>query len=199
VYRLRGRDGDRILELGVMTEFWESSLAETVANSERLTTSPRRSRDIAEWLGLYAETAPTSSNQGTANLPFQRWFHFKEAFSPKFVADTLGSLPYKVDICLDPFGGSGTTAMTCRMLGVGSASIEVNPFLADLIDAKLSPIAPADFCAGYERLISNLKITKADRAAIPGMPLTLKEFSPSQMKRCRRPANSVPVKGNGRK
>lgn len=158
-----------------MTEFWESSLAQTVANSERLTASPRRSRDIAGWLGLYAESAPTSSNQGTANLPFQRWFHFKEAFSPKFVTDTLSSLPYKVDVCLDPFGGSGTTAVTCRMLGVGSASIEVNPFLADLIDAKLSPIAPADFCAGYERLISGLKITKADRAAVLGMPPTLVE------------------------
>jgi hypothetical protein len=41
--------------------------------------------------------------------------------------------------------------------------------------AKLSPIAPADFCAGYEKLISSLKITKAHRAAIPGMPLTLAE------------------------
>jgi hypothetical protein len=120
-----------------MTEFWESTLAETVRNSERLTTSRTRSRDVADWLRLYTEAGPTSSNQGAARLPFQRWFHFKEAFSPKFVADILSSLPYKVNTCLDPFGGSGTTAVTCRMLGISSVSIEVNPFLADLSDAKL--------------------------------------------------------------
>jgi hypothetical protein len=156
-----------------MTDFWESTLAETVRTSERLTGSATRSQDVADWLGLYAESAPTSSNQGAAKLPFQRWFHFKEAFSPKFVADTLGSLPYKVKTCLDPFGGSGTTAMTCRMLGISSISVEVNPFLADLIEAKLSPLAPAAFCAAYERLITELEITAADVLPIDGMPPTL--------------------------
>jgi DNA modification methylase len=158
-----------------MTEFWESSLAETVRISERLTGSRTRSRDVAGWFGLYADNAPTSSNQGVAQLPFQRWFHFKEAFSPKFVADTLGSLPYKVETCLDPFGGSGTTATTCRMLGIKSSSVEVNPFLADLIEAKLTPVAPAQFCASYERIISKLKILKADKLPIEGMPPTLLE------------------------
>jgi hypothetical protein len=158
-----------------MTEFWETTLAETVRASERLTDCPTRSRDVAEWLGLYSEHAPTSSNQGTAKLPFQRWFHFKEAFSPKFVADTLSSLPYKVEHCLDPFGGSGTTAMTCRMLGISSSTVEVNPFLADLIEAKLTHVGPAAFCAAYESLITELVITDADRAPIEGMPATLAE------------------------
>lgn len=156
-----------------MADFWESTLAETVRTSERLTDNPTRSQDVADWLSRYAETAPTSSNQGVAKLPFQRWFHFKEAFSPKFVADTLGSLPYKVKACLDPFGGSGTTAMTCRMLGISSTSVEVNPFLADLIEAKLSPVAPSQFCAAYERLISELEIRVADRLPVEGMPATL--------------------------
>ncbi|MBZ9953958.1 site-specific DNA-methyltransferase [Mesorhizobium sp. BR1-1-15] len=156
-----------------MTEFWESTLAETVRISERLTDNPTRSQDVTEWLGRYLEGVPTSSNQGTANLPFQRWFHFKEAFSPKFVADTLGSLPYKVESCVDPFGGSGTTALTCRMLGIASTSVEVNPFLADLIEAKLSTVAPAAFCASYERLIKNLETREADQALAPGMPRTM--------------------------
>lgn len=156
-----------------MTEFWEAALADTVRNSGRLTPNRTRSRDVADWLGLYTEGAPTSSNQGVAKLPFQRWFHFKEAFSPKFVADTLNALPYKVRTCLDPFGGSGTTAVTSRMLGLSSTSVEVNPFLADLIEAKLTPLAAAEFCAAYENLISQLEITDADRAAIPGMPPTL--------------------------
>jgi hypothetical protein len=158
-----------------MVEFWRSSLAETLTATNRLSNSRTRSRDFGEWLGYYSDAAPTSSNQGSDELPFQRWFHFKEAFSPKFVADTLGSLPYKIKNCLDPFGGSGTTGLTCRMLGISSTSIEVNPFLADLIQSKLSPVAPADFCAAYERLITGLEVTAADVKLPSGMPPTITE------------------------
>lgn len=128
-----------------MTEFWRTPLAETVRNSKRLADRRVQPNDIGNWLESYAETAPTSSNQGTTNIPFQRWFHFKEAFSPKFVADTLSALPYPVHRCLDPFVGSGTTAVTCRMLGISSDVIEVNPFLADLIKAKLCPVRAVSF------------------------------------------------------
>lgn len=158
-----------------MTEFWHAPLTETVRNSQRLVRRSVALNDIGNWLERYSEAAPTSSNQGTANIPFQRWFHFKEAFSPKFVADTLGSLPYKVDRCLDPFGGSGTTAVTCRMLDISSDVIEVNPFLADLIEAKLTPVPTASFCASYDRLLSNLEIKPGDSLAIEGMPPTLAE------------------------
>lgn len=158
-----------------MTEFWQTPLAETVRNSKRLAHRRVPPNDIGNWLENYAEAAPTSSNQGTTNIPFQRWFHFKEAFSPKFVADTLSSLPYKVDRCLDPFAGSGTTAVTCRMLGISSDVIEVNPFLADLIEAKLSPVRAAGFCAAYDDLMSTLEIKPADRLPVDGMPPTLSE------------------------
>jgi hypothetical protein len=36
-----------------------------------------------------------------------------------------------------PVEGSGTTTVTCRMLGISSTVVEVKPFLADLIKAKL--------------------------------------------------------------
>ena len=42
-----------------------------------------------------------------------------------------------VQRALDPFGGSGTTALACQFLGVLPTTVEVNPFLADLIEAKL--------------------------------------------------------------
>jgi len=108
-----------------VTEFWQASVDQTVKSSEEFVRARNcRKKDVADWFAQYAETGPTSSNQGSANLPFQRWFHFKEAFSPKFVADTLTSLPYRVDCCLDAFGGSGTTALTCRMLGASSISFD---------------------------------------------------------------------------
>jgi hypothetical protein len=158
-----------------MTNFWTTELTQTVRNSEKLVQRRTRAKDVADWLEEYADERPTSSNQGVAKVPFQRWFHFKEAFSPKFVADVLASLPYRVDRCVDPFGGSGTTAMTCRMLGLKSVTVEVNPFLADLIEAKLTPVSASSFCRRYERLISTLVVKDADKRAVSGMPPTLCE------------------------
>lgn len=158
-----------------MTEFWRAPLAETVRNSQRVAGHRVQASDVGNWLESYTEEAPTSSNQGAGSTPFQRWFHFKEAFSPKFVADTLGALPYKVDRCLDPFGGSGTTAVTARMLGISSTVVEVNPFLADLIEAKLTPVPAARFCASYECLMTGLEIESGDSLPIEGMPLTMAE------------------------
>ncbi|MQB35120.1 DNA methylase N-4/N-6 [Rhizobium rhizogenes] len=158
-----------------MSEFWSASLADTVKNSELLISNRQRLDDVKQWLNLYSENFPTSSNQGTTQLPFQRWFHFKEAFSPKFVTDTLGALPYRVHSCVDPFGGSGTTALTARMLGVASTSIEINPFLADLIEAKITPVTASSFCRNYESLIENLAISAEDHRLVDGMPASMTE------------------------
>ena len=46
--------------------------------------------------------------------------------------------------CIDPFGGSGTTGLACQFLGVHPIVVEVNPYLADLIEAKLTPYASTE-------------------------------------------------------
>jgi DNA modification methylase len=78
------------------------------------------------------------TNAGSAALPFQRWKHFKEAFVPELIERACSASDRKVKRCLDPFGGSGTSALACQFLGVHATTIEVNPFLADLIEAKLT-------------------------------------------------------------
>jgi hypothetical protein len=50
----------------------------------------------------------------------------------------MGEESQKIRTCLDPFGGSGTTALTSQFLGVSSTTIEINPFLVDVIRAKVS-------------------------------------------------------------
>lgn len=95
-------------------------------------------RNFSSWLKGLVDGAPMSSNMSSHNLPFQRWYRFKEAFSPLMVAESLSCLGFWPSTCLDCFGGSGTTALTCQFLGIESTSIEVNPFLADLIEAKLA-------------------------------------------------------------
>lgn len=83
------------------------------------------------------EVPTLGTNAGAERLPFQTWKHFKEAFAPELVARAIRECEIPVKQCIDPFGGSGTTALTCQFLGVEPITIEVNPYLADLIEAKL--------------------------------------------------------------
>ena len=154
--------------------YWTATLEQTVnraANGAHLPTTG----GFRDWLSLYADHAPATTNQGSGKVPFQRWFKFKEAFSPKFVADTVASVPYEVRHCTDPFAGSGTTALTCSFLGVSTTGIEVNPFLADLVRAKIEPVTSTSLYDAYARLTSNIQILDSDQRLPPGMPATLRE------------------------
>ena len=82
--------------------------------------------------------ASIGTNTGAPALPFQSWRKFKEAFAPELIARAVSESLIPVRRCLDPFGGSGTTALACQFLGVHPVTIEVNPFLADLIEAKVT-------------------------------------------------------------
>lgn len=89
-----------------------------------------------EWTGR--RDVPTlGTNAGAATLPFQGWRRFKEAFAPELVRLAIEETG-AVERVIDPFGGSGTTALAAQFLGVRPSMIEVNPFLADLIEAKIA-------------------------------------------------------------
>ena len=108
--------------------------------------SPRDSYvhvDFADWTrGRTPLTLGT--NTGATPLAFQNWRRFKEAFAPELVAravhETSKALGRQVTTCIDPFAGSGTTPLACQFLGVTPTAIEVNPYLADLTEAKLTPV-----------------------------------------------------------
>ncbi|WP_207770882.1 hypothetical protein [Rhizobium rhizogenes] len=96
---------------------------------------------FSQWLD--GRVAPFfSTNAGTAQIAFQSWRHFKEAFAPELIGqaveETGRALGRPIQSCIDPFGGSGTTALACQFLGVRCSTIEVNPYLADLIEAKVA-------------------------------------------------------------
>lgn len=107
---------------------------------------------------------PVTTNQDAKGIAFQRWFHFKEAFSPEFVSAAIASLGYRPRHVLDPFGGSGTSAITSQLLSLDATTVEVNPFLADVIKAKVSALtaeklrsAVADFQAALPNTPSDLE------------------------------------------
>ncbi|MBE3027929.1 hypothetical protein [Janthinobacterium sp. GW458P] len=107
---------------------------------------------VNSWLAGWLSPAPTT-NQGTAAVGFQRWFHFKEAFSPSFVEGVIKRQPNAPTNILDPFSGSGTTALTSQFFGIIPTAIEVNPFLADLTEAKLSVLDAARLLHAKRSLI----------------------------------------------
>lgn len=96
---------------------------------------------LQDWLGD-RRPALLSTNSGTELVAFQSWRNFKEAFAPELIAqafeETAEALGRPVRASIDPFGGSGTTALASQFLAARPCTIEVNPYLADLIEAKLA-------------------------------------------------------------
>lgn len=159
-----------------MNAFWTANLHETISSARRVVGAATGTRDIENWLGSYNSTALPSTNTGAADLAFQRWMKFKEAFSPKFVVDALASLGRPPNHCIDPFGGSGTTALTCSLLGVRCTTIEVNPFLADLIEVKVTPIRPTTLADAYVACVDAAEtVDLASLALGSGAPASLRE------------------------
>jgi DNA methylase len=68
------------------------------------------------------------TNAGAVESHFKNWRRFKEAFAPELVARAIADSEIPVRTCLDPFGGSGTTALASQFLGVHPITVEVNPF-----------------------------------------------------------------------
>lgn len=115
------------------------------------------------------------TNAGAPELPFQSWRRFKEAFAPEVVARAIRESRRPVESCVDPFGGSGTTALACQFLGVRPAVIEVNPYLADLIEAKLATYDPDALASDLRRVIGLASNAQAPEPPWVSLPPTFIE------------------------
>ena len=116
------------------------------------------------------------TNAGSPSLPFQRWRPFKEAFAPEIVERALGETPGGVRHIADPFGGSGTTALAAQFLGIRPTTIEVNPFLADLIEAKIETLDFETAATAFGRVVESVARGCApSRPSFPGAPPTFVE------------------------
>lgn len=128
-----------------------------------------------DWTGG-REVATIGSNAGSVSLPFQDWRHFKEAFAPELVELAAGETPGGVGRVVDPFGGSGTTALAAQFLGVRPTTIEVNPYLADLIEAKVATLDLDAAATAFGRVVERAGgMDDRQAAPFPGAPPTFVE------------------------
>ena len=71
------------------------------------------------------------------DICIHRWYPFVEGYSKEFIEAIVNEQPQKVESCLEPFSGSGTTALELAIKGISCISFEVNPFMFTLSKAKL--------------------------------------------------------------
>jgi len=73
-----------------------------------------------------------------ANLNQTRygWLRLTPAYSVNLVKDILGSTLSRDSLVLDPFCGTGTTALVCAEKGVLADTVDINPFLLWLTKTK---------------------------------------------------------------
>lgn len=128
-----------------------------------------------DWTGD-RDPCSIGTNVGCPALPFQRWRNFKEAFTPEFVANAIQETTGPVRHLADPFGGSGTAGLAAQFLGVRPTLIEVNPYLADLIEAKLTQYDIDEVRDCYAWLVDRVFTAKSPRTpSFAGAPKTFIE------------------------
>jgi DNA methylase len=102
--------------------------------------------------------------------PFHRWYPFVEGYSAELVERALAEAAPDGAV-LDPFGGSGTTALAASMRGRDSVFAEVNPYLAWIADVKVNqartvaatPGATRELrCLASEVAVGNLPVADQD-------------------------------------
>lgn len=72
------------------------------------------------------------------NTPIHSWYPLVEGYSKDFVKNIIDEQKIKPEFCLDPFGGIGTTALTCYEMGIKCVSIEASPFFYDVSNIKIN-------------------------------------------------------------
>ena len=88
----------------------------------------------ADYINEYGRIMQFNKNK---ELCIHRWYPFVEGYSKEFIESIVNEQNQKVDLCLEPFSGSGTTALELSTKGINCISFEVNPFMFTLSKAKL--------------------------------------------------------------
>jgi len=73
------------------------------------------------------------------------------------VAEYIENFSQKGDVVLDPFGGSGVTAVEALMNGRKAVSLDINPLSVFIMQSLLTPVNFREFADAFERVCEEYK------------------------------------------
>ncbi len=91
--------------------------------------------NFIDYTKVYSNLVTFTPNK---NTPIHRWYPLVEGYSSDFVKNIIEEQEVKPTFCLDPFGGIGTTALSCYEMGIKCVSIEASPFFYDVANTKIN-------------------------------------------------------------
>lgn len=97
---------------------------------------------MTETLAVNSEVRLT--HKGNLKETRYGWLRLTPAFSVHLVNDLLDREPEASGATLDPFGGTGTTALVCAERGLPCCTADINPFLVWLTSVKTARYSAAD-------------------------------------------------------
>lgn len=170
------------------------SLEQLIHQEQRpLADSPEIEPGNAERARLYSRyaskltinpslTRALVSFQANKNVPFYRWFNYREAFSSELVRYCLKLFqprPGRPPRVLDPFAGAGTTLTTAAGMGWQAVGIELLPVGIAAIQARL--LADTVNARSFERYLNKLEQLPSlpagpDKFRFPHLRITEKAF-----------------------
>src|SRR5258708_1202142 len=83
------------------------------------------------------------THRGNSKHTRYGWLRLTPAFSVYLIQDLVKALPSGTNV-LDPFCGTGTTALVCAEEGVYAETTDINPFLLWLATAKSATYSTAE-------------------------------------------------------
>lgn len=107
------------------------------------------------------------------SLPGLDWYLMPEAYSAPLVEEAIREYGLRPgDTVLDPFSGTGTTALTAAWHGMNGLGIEANPFLAWAGRTKaMQGVSPVMFKKALSRVLDTIgPLEEAPIADLPSMP-----------------------------
>jgi len=98
--------------------------------------------------------------------PIHNWFYYKEGFAREFVTASLEWMGIGNGTILDPFVGSGTTALTAREVGMSSVGVDVSPLMILVSRAKCQDY-DVDLLSKSASEVFAVKFTRPNLSAVP--------------------------------
>jgi hypothetical protein len=97
------------------------------------------------------------------------WLRLTPAFSVHLISDLIRSLPADARV-LDPFCGTGTTALVCAEEGIESSTTDINPFLLWLGTVKCSKYSVQDIAEARRIAQEAVNALRSSNGTQPWIP-----------------------------